>query len=74
MYSKFEPESTKEPTNWAVKILDANYEKADLPKIVKDTCSHLKESKNLKLLILLQKYEPMFDNTIGKWKTELVPF
>ena len=31
MYSKFEPGSTKELTNHAVKILDANYERADLP-------------------------------------------
>ncbi len=53
MYSKFEPESTKELTNRAVKILDAKYEKADLPKIVKDTCSHLKESEKLELLSLL---------------------
>ena len=56
MYSKFEPESTKELTNWAIKILDANYEKADLPKIVKDTYTHLKESKKLELLSLLQWY------------------
>ncbi len=44
MYSKFEPESTKELTNCAVKILDAKYEKVDLPQIVKDTCSHITES------------------------------
>ena len=74
MYSKFEPESTKELTYQAVKILDANYEKADLPKIVKDTCSHLKESKKLELLSLLQKYEQMFDGTLGKCKTEPVNF
>ena len=29
-----EPDSTKELTNRAVKILDAKYEKADLPEIV----------------------------------------
>ena len=74
MYSKFEPESTKELTHRAVKILDTDYEKADLPKIVKDTCSHLKESKKLELLSLLQQYEKMFDWTLGDWKTKPVNF
>ncbi len=46
MYIKVEPESTKELTDCAVKILDAKYEKADLSQIVKDTCSHLTGSKN----------------------------
>ena len=31
MHSKFEPKSTKELTDCAVKILDAKYEKAVLP-------------------------------------------
>ncbi len=74
MYSKFEPEYTKELTDHAVKILDAKYEKEDLPQIVKDTCSHLVESKKLDLLSLLQRYEQMFDRTLGKWKTEPVNF
>ncbi len=74
MYSKLEPESTKELTNCTVKILDAKYENADLPQIFKDTCSHLSESKKLELLSLLQKYELMSDCTLGKWKTEPVHF
>ncbi len=45
MYSKFEPESTKELADRAVKILDAKYEKAALPQIGKDTFSHLNESE-----------------------------
>ncbi len=45
MYSKFEPKSTKELTNCAVKILDAKHKKVYLPQLVKDTCSHLTESK-----------------------------
>jgi hypothetical protein len=36
-----EPESTKELTNRAVKILDAKYEKTDLPEIVETQCQHL---------------------------------
>ncbi len=65
MYSEFEPESTKELTNQAVNILDAKYENAILPQMVKGTCSHLKGSKNLDLLSLIQRYEQMFDGTLG---------
>ncbi len=36
-----EPISTREATNRALKILDANYEKADLPKIIAENCEHL---------------------------------
>ncbi len=46
MYSKFDPESTKELTNCAVKFFDSKYEKADLPQIVKDSFSHLTEYKS----------------------------
>ncbi len=74
MYSKFDPEPTKELTNRAVKILDANYEKSDLPKIFKDTCSHFKQSKKLQLLSLLQQYEQMIDGNHGDWKTKSVNF
>ena len=50
LYSNFQPESTKELTDHAIKIMDANYEKADLPKVVKDTYSHLKESKKTRAI------------------------
>ena len=36
-----EPKSTKLATQRMVKILDAKYEKANLPEIVKNDCSHL---------------------------------
>lgn len=36
-----EPTSTQELTDRAVKILDAKYEKADLPNIVETQCKHL---------------------------------
>ena len=74
MCSKFEPESTKELTNNAVKILDANYEKSDLPKIDKDTFSHLKQSEKIELLSLLQGYEQMFDGTLVDWKSNPIKF
>ena len=66
MYNRFKPESTKELINRAVKILDAKYEKSDVPQIVKDTCSYHKESQKLELFSLIQKYEPIFYGTLGK--------
>ncbi len=70
MFSKYEPESTKELTDCTVKILDAKCKKADLPQIVKDICSHLTESKKLYLFSLLHRCEQIFDGALGEWKTE----
>ena len=42
MYKNLEPESTKELTKRALRILDAKYEKADLPSIV-STCDDLND-------------------------------
>jgi len=41
-----ESSTTREATNSAVEILDANYEKADLPKIIYETCKHLTVHQN----------------------------
>ena len=67
-----EPVSTHEETKRAVKILDAKYEKADLPTVVEDNCSHLTDSERSSLLVLLQKYEELFDGTLGEWDTDPV--
>jgi hypothetical protein len=48
-----------------VKILDAKYEKADLPDIIGENCSHLIASDGEKLLSVLLKLEPLFDGTLG---------
>jgi len=50
-----------------IKILDAKYDKADLPAIVNDSCSHLTPLQQEKLLSLLLKYESLFDGTLGDW-------
>ena len=55
-------------------ILDATYEKADLPKVIRENCSHLKSSEQAKLLKLLQKYEELFDGTLGDFQTDPVRF
>ena len=48
-----------------VQILDAKYEKEDLPKLVKDNCAHLDSSQQEDLLALLNKYDALFDGTLG---------
>ena len=48
-----------------IEILDAKYDKANLPEIVKDNCSHLEPSQREKLLSLLLDYESLFDGTLG---------
>jgi hypothetical protein len=55
-----EPESTKKPTNRAVKILDAKYEKADLPETVETQCTHLDAHQRKELL----EFEDLFDGTL----------
>ena len=47
------------------KILDAKYEKADIPEIVQSS-THLKEEQNTRLEELLFKYESLFDGTLGQ--------
>src|SRR5687767_10181655 len=49
-------------------ILNVKYCKADLNKLVKE-CEQLSREEQEKLLILLQKYEHLFDGTVGTWKT-----
>jgi hypothetical protein len=62
-----EPDSTKDGTKRVIAILDAKYDKADLPVIIGDNCSHLTPSHREKLLSLLLKYEELFDGTLGDW-------
>jgi hypothetical protein len=45
-----EPISTCSTTKHEVEFLDAKHEKADLPAIVRENCSHLKASDREKLL------------------------
>ncbi len=44
------PISTSSVTKRVVEILDAKYEKVDLPALVREDCSHLKASDREKLL------------------------
>ena len=67
-----EPERTADLTDTAVKILDAKYEKADLPAIVEKDCAHLSLHQRIKLLQLLKEYEDLFDGILGEWDTDPV--
>jgi hypothetical protein len=51
-----EPISTRSATKHMVKILDAKYEKADLPAIIRENCSHLTAAEREKLLSVLLKF------------------
>ncbi len=66
--------STHSKTNNVVEILDANYEKADLPAIIRENCSHLKASDREKLLSVLLKFESLFNGTLCDWKPLPVSF
>jgi hypothetical protein len=57
-----------------VEILDAKYEKADIPAIVRENCSHLSATDREKLLSLLLKFEELFDGTLGDWDLPPVSF
>ena len=66
-----EPLATQEATERAIKILDSNYEAADLDKIA-NNAEQLNDEQRAKLLVLLKDFEDVFDGTLGKWKTEPV--
>jgi hypothetical protein len=63
-----EPAKTHNTTKRVVEILDAKYDKADLPSIVKNNCMHLSTSHCNLLLVLLLKFEELFDGMLGDWK------
>jgi hypothetical protein len=66
-----EPKVTAKATDRIVKILDSDYHKADLLKVVA-TATQLNKWQELSLLRLLQKYEALFDGMLGKWNTDPV--
>jgi hypothetical protein len=69
-----EPASTRNATKRVVEILDAKYDKADLPGIVKNNCAHLSTSHFNSLLAMLLKFKELFDGTLGDWKLPPVSF
>jgi hypothetical protein len=56
----------------ATKILDAEYKPASLDDVI-NTCENLHIEEQHQLKILLQKYEHLFDGTLGEFNMETVP-
>ncbi len=69
-----EPISTHSATKGVVEVLDTKYEKADLPAIIRENCSHLEASDREKLLSVLLILELLFDGTLGDWTLPPVTF
>ena len=53
-------------------IIDAKYKKYDLNKVMTEQCRHLNAEERKKLLILLRKFEDLFEGTFGMGNTTLV--
>jgi hypothetical protein len=53
----------------ATKILDAEYKPASLDDVIK-TCENLQVEEQHQLKELLQKYEHLFDGTLGEFNME----
>ncbi len=52
----------------------AKYEKADLPAIIREKCSHLTAFNTERLLSVLLRFESLFNGTLGDWKLPPVSF
>jgi len=66
-----ELKSTSNATDRAVRILDSNYQAADLDEIV-ENANQLNSKEKALLLNLLKDFEDLFDGTLGHWNTEPV--
>jgi hypothetical protein len=66
-----EPQKLIDEYSRATKILDADYKlsSASLNDVIK-TCENLHVEEQHPLNILLQKYEHLFDGTLGKFNME----
>ena len=62
-----EPACTIADRKRIIKILDAGYELANLEDLI-DKLDYLGSSRKAKLSKLLQKYESVFDGTLGDFK------
>jgi hypothetical protein len=70
--SAHEPQTLSDEYSQATKILDSEYNPACLDDITKAYENlHVEEQHQLK--ILLQKYEQLFDGTLGEFNMEKIP-
>ena len=62
-----EPDGLMAETDRMSKILDAKYAKADLHQVAFESTKGLTEDQSRKLQASLEKYEGLFDGTLGEW-------
>jgi hypothetical protein len=67
-----EPKTLRDEYSWPTKILNAEYKPASLDDVIK-TCENLHVEEQHQHKILLQKYEHLFDGTLGESKMETAP-
>jgi hypothetical protein len=67
-----EPQTLRDEYSRATKILDAEYKPASLDDVIK-TCENLHIEEQHQLKTLLQKYEHLFDGTLGEFNMETIP-
>jgi hypothetical protein len=61
-----EPQTLRHEYSWATKILVAEYKPACLDDVIK-TCENLHVKEQHQLKIFLQRYEHLFDGTLGEF-------
>jgi hypothetical protein len=61
-----DPDAVAEATDCVKAILNAKYEKADLAEVAQ-SATHLSETERQELHQFLNKYEDLFDGSLGKW-------
>jgi hypothetical protein len=64
-----EPQTLRDEYYLDTEILDAEYKPASLDDFIK-TCENLHVEEQHQLTILLQKYEHLFDGTLGEFNME----
>jgi hypothetical protein len=64
-----EPQMLRDEYSRAAKILDADYKPASLDDVIK-TCENLHVEEQHQLKELLQKYEHLFDGTLGEFNMD----
>ena len=64
-----EPDDCLEMTDRTVKILDAEYDKIDIPEVI-SKCDHLTKDQRDELQNLLIKFKDLFDGSLGDWKLD----
>jgi hypothetical protein len=64
-----EPQTLRDECFWATKTLDVDYKPASLDDIIK-TCENLHIDEQHQIKTLHQKYEHLFDGTLGEFNME----